>query len=303
MARRLASVKIDLFAHHGHGFVMALTLRITNTMHFNKVPAKAGYLWFEQGLQLFWKNLAIFLIGSLCYSLLMMPLSAMPMLLSHILPQLLFPLISICFMTVCRNTLKLEPTAPAALFNSLRLTFSKATVWRLLLLGLYYTLALLIMFAASALVDNGLLVRLALSPSSLKPEMLESGRLTLSILVMAAIYIPVSMLFWFAPALSAWHQVPLRKTLFFSMVVCWRNLSAFMLNGLVLAGFGVTLFGALILLFKLGGIEQTPQMLAFIVSIIVMPISFCAHYASYVGCFSKEPRHPPSVSHQETNFK
>lgn len=48
------------------------------------------------------------------------------------------------------------------------------------------------MFAASALVDSGLLVRLALSPSSLKPEMLESGRLTLSILVMAAIYIPVS---------------------------------------------------------------------------------------------------------------
>lgn len=69
MARQLASVKIDLLAHPGHGVIMALTLRINNTMHFNKVPAKAGYLWFEQGLQLFWKNLAIFLIGSLCYSL------------------------------------------------------------------------------------------------------------------------------------------------------------------------------------------------------------------------------------------
>src|SRR5690606_9735022 len=36
-------------------------------------------------------------------------------------------------------------------------------------------------------------------------------------------YLIIAALFWHAPVLVAWHQLDLRKALFFSGIACWRN--------------------------------------------------------------------------------
>jgi hypothetical protein len=44
--------------------------------------------------------------------------------------------------------------------------------------------------------------------------------------------LPLSLLFWHAPALVHWHGVPPLKALFFSFVACLRNLGAYIVFGL-----------------------------------------------------------------------
>jgi hypothetical protein len=61
--------------------------------------------------------------------------------------------------------------------------------------------------------------------------------------VAMALYLPLSLLFWHAPALVHWHGVPPLKSLFFSLVACMRNFKAFTLFGL--AWVGVFLMGGL----------------------------------------------------------
>ena len=46
-------------------------------------------------------------------------------------------------------------------------------------------------------------------------------------------YLPLSALFWHAPALVHWHGVPAIKSLFFSAVACLRNWRAFLVYGLM----------------------------------------------------------------------
>jgi hypothetical protein len=53
------------------------------------------------------------------------------------------------------------------------------------------------------------------------PEFQDAAMLAL------ALYMPVSMMFWHAPALVQWHGISPAKSLFFSLVGCWRNRWAF----------------------------------------------------------------------------
>jgi hypothetical protein len=60
-----------------------------------------------------------------------------------------------------------------------------------------------------------------------------------------ALYLPISLLFWHAPALVHWHGISPVKSLFFSFVACIRNAGAFFMYGLgwfgVFLGMGIVL--------------------------------------------------------------
>jgi len=101
------------------------------------------------------------------------------------------------------------------------------------------------------------------------------------------------MLFWFAPVLTAWHDIPPAKALFFSVVSCWRNRGAFVVYGLL--WFGVALgssFGLSLLLQALGaGAYVLTIMMP--VTIIIVTMMYCSFYATYRGCFGvQEPGAP-----------
>jgi hypothetical protein len=70
--------------------------------------------------------------------------------------------------------------------------------------------------------------------------------------VAMALYLPLSLLFWHAPALVHWHGVPPLKSLFFSLWPACATVKAFTLFGLawvgvfLLGGLVITVFAALI---------------------------------------------------------
>jgi hypothetical protein len=57
-------------------------------------------------------------------------------------------------------------------------------------------------------------------------------RLQLALLVGGVLYLPVSLMFWHAPALVHWHGISPVKSLFFSFVACLRNAKALLVFGL-----------------------------------------------------------------------
>ena len=54
--------------------------------------------------------------------------------------------------------------------------------------------------------------------------------------VTLALYLPLSLMFWHAPALVHWHGVTPVKSVFFSFMACYKNFGAFTVYGLVWVG-------------------------------------------------------------------
>ena len=66
--------------------------------------------------------------------------------------------------------------------------------------------------------------------------------------------LPLSILFWHAPALVHWHGVAPVKSLFFSMVACFRNVGAMLVFGLVWSAlFLATVSASTLLAVAIGG--------------------------------------------------
>jgi hypothetical protein len=97
----------------------------------------------------------------------------------------------------------------------------------MLVLGLLYAGACIVV----TLLAN-LLAGMPSGPVELDQQAMLSPRFQLMMLVTMVLYLPVSLLFWHAPALVHWHGISPVKSLFFSMVACWRNAGALLLFAL-----------------------------------------------------------------------
>ena len=64
-------------------------------------------------------------------------------------------------------------------------------------------------------------------------EMAQNPSTQTAMLTFMVLQLPLSLMFWHAPALVHWHQVPPIKSVFFSLVACLRNFWAFTVFGLV----------------------------------------------------------------------
>ncbi len=80
-------------------------------------------------------------------------------------------------------------------------------------------------------MDGGTLLQLMTVGGSTGSDSFENSGAPLALLASLVIYVPVAMMFWFAPVLTAWHDVPPVKAMFFSVVSCWRNKGAFVVYG------------------------------------------------------------------------
>ena len=152
----------------------------------------------------------------------------------------------------------------------------------------------IIVFALSALVDDGVLLNLMIGngPAG-DPETIAASFNPLAVLVAMACYIPVAMLFWFAPVLVAWHDVPPAKALFFSFVGCWRNRGAFVLYGALWIGVALAVSFGLSALMQVLGVGQEMALAVLMpASILVTSALYCSFYATYRGCFGLQSEDP-----------
>jgi hypothetical protein len=102
------------------------------------------------------------------------------------------------------------------------------------------------------------------------------------------LYMPLSMVFWHAPALTHWHGLPAFKSMFFSTVACLSNWRAFLVFGLMWSfiflgtTLGITLISGLIGDNDFAAMALLPAML------MLAAMFFCSTYYSFKDCFTSD---------------
>jgi hypothetical protein len=258
-------------------------------MQLIEVPAKTGYVWYRQGIWLFRRNPLAFLTIFFTYLFSMWIISLVPMI-GGVLPLVCIPGVAVGFMAACRDTVAGKPVFPTILADGFR-SYGSVAARRLVELGGLYVAAIALVFAISTVADGGLLFRVMLGASGVTPETLASNdAVPLAALVAFVIYVPVAMVFWFAPVLAAWHDIPLAKAMFFSVISCWRNRGAFIVYALLWMATAIGVSIGISFLMSALDARQYEFAVLFPATIMLTTMLYCSFYATYRGCFGvQEP--------------
>jgi hypothetical protein len=124
-----------------------------------------------------------------------------------------------------------QPASPMSLLAGLRM--GRETAGRLVQLGLIYGALIGVLMLISMGLDpsTGPAAPVPQPPGDPSPdETISQVRQSVpdSFLLLAVLYVPMLMAFWFAPQLVAWQGLPPIKALFFSFVAVWLNKGAFL---------------------------------------------------------------------------
>jgi hypothetical protein len=138
---------------------------------------------------------------------------------------------------------------PSTLFTAFRAGSKKTQA--ILMLGALYAVGFLIVLGVSALFDGGQFANFYLGGaaeggSKLSKEIIATSDFQMATWAAMALYLPLSLMFWHAPALVHWHDVSPIKALFFSFVACIKNFTAM-----------VVFFFMWLAVFSLGGLILT----------------------------------------------
>ncbi|HWT54030.1 MAG TPA: BPSS1780 family membrane protein [Rhodocyclaceae bacterium] len=238
---------------------------------------RAGRRWLGAAFALYRKNPALILSASMAYWLAGVVLALLGPLV------LLLPIIQPSLMVLLANVYAAVHAGKVP--QQADLMF--AVVERrpaLIRLGLFQ-------FAASAIFAllSVLIEWLADTPTDI--AQLTAKDVLLNLLPLFIVMIPVFMAFCFAPVLTAWHNMPPAKAMFFSFVATWRNVGAFVmhfLNCLIVimaAGFLRVLIAGL---FPAAG-DAVGYFLQLIMLLAFVPMLMASVYIAYREIFETMP--------------
>ena len=251
-------------------------------MKLNILPARQGILWVKLGVKTFLRQ-PLALAGLFFIFMLLMSVLSMVPVLGNALALALLPAATLGLMAATQEAAKGKFPMPTVLMVAFRAGQQRFKA--MLVLGMLYALSFLTVMALTTLVDGGSFAKVYLANAPITPEVVEAGDFQMAVWLSTVLYIPMSMMFWHAPALVHWHGVPPVKSMFFSAIACWRNLTAFAVYLLAWAGFFV--IGATVILTissALGGNDLTAAVL-MPGALLMSAMFFTSVYFSVKDCF------------------
>ncbi len=245
-------------------------------------PARAGVRWARSGIRVFWKR-PMAMLG--LFFLLMAILSVMNLIpvIGSLLALGLMPAGTIGLMAAAREVERGRFPMPHLLLIGFR--SGPATTRTLLIQGALYAAGFLGALGASALIDGGAFARLYLMGGELTEATLQDGQFEGAVLLATVLFLPVSMLFWHAPALAVWQGVGWGKSLFFSAVASLRNFWAFTVYALVWGALFVVMGVVVSILAVLLGDPKMMPLIMFPATMLVAAMFFSSIYFSYEESF------------------
>ena len=232
-------------------------------MKLNIVPARTGIKWVKLGIQTFFKQ-PLALAGLFFMFMAIMSIATLIPFIGGALALAFLPAATLGLMAATKEATKGKFPMPSILVTAFRA--GRAQLRSMLVLGALYAAGFLLVMGISALFDGGQFARMYLLGDRVSGDMILSSDFQTAMWVAMSLYLPLSLLFWHAPALVHWHGVPPLKSLFFSIVACFRNFGAFTVFGLVWAAvFMVTGLVFTLLATVLGSPE--------LVSVAMMPVA------------------------------
>jgi hypothetical protein len=206
-------------------------------MKLNIVPARAGIAWVKLGIGTFFKQ-PLALGGLFFMFMAVVSIATIVPVVGSAIALALLPAATLGLMVATQEATKGKFPMPLVLASAFRA--GRERMRAMLILGAMYAIGFLLIMAFTTLFDGGQFARLYLVGGKVTQELLSDTGFQTASLVGMGLYMPLSLLFWHAPALVHWHGVPPTKAIFFSMVACTRNLGAYTVYGLLwLAVFAV----------------------------------------------------------------
>jgi hypothetical protein len=251
-------------------------------MKLNIVPAKTGVQWFKLGVRTFVKQ-PLALSGLFFMFMAVMSVLTLIPVIGNVLALALLPAATLGLMAATEETTKGKFPMPTVLLSAFRA--GKAQLRAMLVLGMLYAVGFLLVLAISATVDGGKFARLYLIGGSMTPEILMEPDFESAVLLAMCLYMPLSLLFWHAPALVHWHGVTPVKSLFFSMVACLRNFWAFTVYSLVWLGAFLAMGMVVAVIAALLGSPEAVSGIMFPVAMVMAAMFFTSIYFTFRDCF------------------
>jgi hypothetical protein len=251
-------------------------------MKLNIVPAKQGLAWVKQGIRTFWRQPLAFTGLFFLFMAWVSVLSMVPVI-GAALALLVLPAATLGLMVATEQAASGKFPMPTVLMVAFRA--GQQRLKAMLTLGALYAVTFLLVMGLSALIDGGSFAKVYLANAPITPEVVNDPEFQTAMWLATALYIPLSMMFWHAPALVHWHGVPPVKSMFFSAVACWRNLGAFAVY--LLAWAGVFVAGATVILTISGAIGGNDLTGAVLMpgALLMAAMFFTSVYFSVKDCF------------------
>jgi hypothetical protein len=251
-------------------------------MKLQVVPARTGAQWVRQGIRTFWKQ-PIALSGLFFMFMALMSVCSLLPVIGSFVALMLLPAASLGLMAATREVDLGKFPMPMVLLSGFRTGGEGKR--NMLILGLLYALGFVGVMGVSMLLDGGDFAKLYLVGGSLDSDTLMKPEFQNAMWLSLLLYMPLSAVFWHAPALVHWHNVPAVKSLFFSTVACLSNWRAFLVFGLLwsfiflLTALVITLVASLTGDNELASLSLLPAML------MLAAMFFCSTYYSFRDSF------------------
>ena len=267
-------------------------------MKLNIVPARTGIAWVKGGIRVFWRQ-PMALSALFFLTMAAMSIATLLPFIGPALALAMLPSATLAMMVASAETMQDRAPVPhvmLAAFRTMRQRLPEMAV-----LGALYAAGFLLIMAISALFDGGQFAEVYLGGAPLTQEVAENGDFQLAMWVSMLLYLPLSLLFWHAPGLVHWHNVPPVKSLFFSLVASVRNLGAFTVYGLgwlfvfAMGGIAMSLISGLLAAM---GLVSAPAVLGgTMVGLAMMLAAMC--FSSIVftfrDCFEPPEKEAPAL--------
>jgi hypothetical protein len=219
-------------------------------MKLNIVPARTGIQWVKLGIRTFFRQPLALTGLFFMYAAAAVVLSVVP-LVGVVLALAIVPAATLGLMAATQEAEKGRFPMPTLLISAFRA--GRQRLRAMLVLGLIYAAA-----CTAIVAITPLFVDLPAAPAteSAAATAMLSPQNQVALLVVMALYLPVSLMFWHAPALVHWHGVSPVKSLFFSTVACLRNGGALLVFGL---GWLAVFFAGSLLVALVSMVAGSPQ--------------------------------------------
>jgi hypothetical protein len=248
-------------------------------MKLQIVPARRGIQWVKSGIRTFFKQ-PLALAGLFFMFLALMSVLSLVPVVGTALALALLPAVTVGLMAATREAADGKFPMPMMLLAAFR--SGRQSSREMLTLGALYAVGFMLVLGLSALIDGGRFAQTYLSGMALTAELISDSDFRLAMLTTSLVGIPMSLMFWHAPALVLWHGVSPVKSLFFSLVACMRNFWAFTLYGV--AWMGVFL-AAFTIGFVLAAVLENPNVLM----VMLYPVAaafFTSIYFTFIDSFA-----------------
>lgn len=259
-------------------------------MKLNLVPARQGTQWVKLGIQTFFRQ-PLALAGLFFMFFAVITLANLIPVVGTIVAMTLLPGATLGLMAASREAGDGKFPMPIVLLIGFR--SGRKELNAILTLGGLYALSILLVLGLSALIDGGKFAQLYLGGAGMSVDVLQEADFQWAVLFFGALYIPISLLFWHAPALVHWHGAPPVKSLFFSFMACKRNFGAFTVYGLTWLGVIMLASTVISIIAAVTGNVELVTSLMVPVTIVMASMFFTSIYFTFRDNFTTNEEATP----------